>query len=252
MTKKSKDSLGDRMKEFYENRTQVYLMRRMYTMLRIDGKAFHSYTKKLQKPFDSFLIQAMDEAARVLCEKIQGAVIAYVQSDEISILVTDFDKLETDAWFDGNVQKITSISASITTAAFNRVRYAQWGLGEIYNTAQDIWDIPQAEFDARVWQLPYKEEVKNYFVWRQQDATRNSIQSVAQSLYSQKQLHKKNQKNMQEMIFKAGQNWDKYPTGQKRGRIIKKVGKDWVIDSDIPVFTKTKEYLNDLIPEVQT
>ena len=114
-----KDSLGDRMKRFYENITKYFLPRRTYTIIRIDGKAFHSLTQNFDKPFDYTFINQMDETAKYLCKNIQGAKFAFVQSDEISILMTDFDKINTSAWFDGNVQKIASISASMATSKFN-------------------------------------------------------------------------------------------------------------------------------------
>lgn len=202
MTKKL-DALGDRMKSFYENRTKQFLPRRTYTVIRIDGKAFHTYTRGLERPFDMKLINDMDETAKYLCKNIQGAKLAFVQSDEISIVLTDFDALGTDAWFDGNVQKITSISASLATAKFNELRPNKIAL-----------------FDSRVFTIPSKIEVINYLIWRQQDTTRNSISSVAQSMYSSKELHGKKADEQQEMIFQKGTNWNDYDAKLKRGRII--------------------------------
>ena len=117
-----KFSLGDRMKEFYEKPQQTRLQRRTYTIIRIDGKAFHTYTRGLKKPFDEDFVHHMNETAVFLCKNIQGAKVAYVQSDEISIVLTDFDKISTSAWFGGNVQKIVSISSSLATARFNQLR----------------------------------------------------------------------------------------------------------------------------------
>lgn len=210
----SKDALGQRMKDDYESRTKQMLMRRMYTIIRLDGKAFHTYTKGFQRPYDLGLMRIMDQTAIKLCESIQGAKLAYVQSDEISILLTDFETPQTDMWFDGNVQKITSISASIATAAFNNGMYLD---EEIMANMDKV-----AYFDSRVFQVPNVDEVINYMIWRQQDATRNSIQMGAQALYSQKQLDKKNTSELQEMMWQKGVNWDKYPVGFKRGRIILK------------------------------
>jgi tRNA(His) guanylyltransferase len=199
-----KDSLGDRMKGFYESRTKQFLPRRTYTIIRIDGKAFHTYTKGLDKPFDRILMQDMDATAKYLCQNIQGAVLAYVQSDEISILVTDFENLNTDAWFDGNIQKITSVSASLATAKFNQLR-----AGKL------------AHFDSRVFTIPTKTEVANYFVWRQRDCVRNSISSVAQSLFSHKELNGKSTNEMQDMCFTLkGINWNDFTVKEKRGRLI--------------------------------
>lgn len=258
-----KDSLGDRMKANYENCTRTFLMRRAYTIIRINGKAFHSYTRGLDRPFDMGLIEDMDKTACHLCKEISGAKFAFVQSDEISILLTDFDNLQTQAWFDNNLQKMASVSASIATVAFNQARLNR----TIYENKHPMkW----AEFDSRVFQLPYKDEVANYFIWRQQDTTRNSISSVAQSLYSPKELHGMNSDQMQEMIFQKGINWNDYKPKLKRGRIIVKEEYEvevrqqtafeeaeiaigvykrthWV-SKEVPVFTQEPEFLKSLIP----
>lgn len=233
-----KDQLGDRMKEFYENRTRHLLTRNTYTIIRVDGKAFHTYTKGLAKPFDEKLISDMDATAIYLCENIQGAKLGFVQSDEISILVTDFDKITTQAWFDNNLQKMCSISSSIATAKFNELRPGKIAL-----------------FDSRVFQIPSSIEVENYFIWRQQDTVRNSISSVAQSLYSHKELNGKNSNELQEMIFQKGINWNDYPSKYKRGRLIEKELYDkggstiskW-ISKETPIFTKQREFLSCRIP----
>ena len=216
----SKDALSIRQKSFYEIRTRTYLPRRTYTIIRIDGKAFKNYTKSLNKPFDEDLIEAMDSTAIYLCKNIQGAKLAYVQSDEITIVMTDFDTLQTDAWFDGEVQKIVSVSASMATREFNRVRIIQQlaiGIDIKY-----ILNGKLAEFDSRAFTIPFKEEVLNNIIWRQRDAVRNSISSVAQSLFSHTQLTGKNQSDMQEMCFEKGVNWNDFPEKQKRGRVIVK------------------------------
>lgn len=110
-------SLGDRMKKQYEDRSRIYLQRRTYTIIRIDGKAFHTYTQGLERPFDSKFCRDMDKTAEFLCRNIQGAQFAFVQSDEISILLTDFETIATEAWFDANLQKMCSVSASLATAS---------------------------------------------------------------------------------------------------------------------------------------
>lgn len=241
------DELGNRMKQFYETRTRVFMPRRAYTIIRIDGKCFHSYTRGLDRPFDFDLISDMDATAIYLCKNIMGAKCAFVQSDEISILVTDFETIHTEAWFDNNIQKMASVSASMATRAFNEARVKRLGV-------INKW----AEFDSRVFQIPSKSEVQNYFIWRQQDATRNSIASVAQSLYSTKQLNGKNVCEQQEMIFQKGQNWNDFHVGCKRGRIIVKelYNKDGVERSrwgsyDPPVFTENREYMANIIPNME-
>ena len=236
-----KDTLGDRMKDFYENRTRFLLPRRTFTVIRIDGKAFHTYTKGLKRPFDDTLMNDMDETAVFLCENIQGARFAYVQSDEISVLMTDFEKITTDAWYDGNIQKIVSISASLATAKFNELRPGKL-----------------AFFDSRVFIIPYQTEAENYFIWRQQDATRNSISAVAQSLYPAKELHGKNSDQLQELCWQKGINWNDFAPRYKRGRMVVKeeyekqgaVRNRWV-PIEIPVFTQEKAFLSNFFPKTE-
>ncbi|MFW6122346.1 MAG: tRNA(His) guanylyltransferase Thg1 family protein, partial [Petrotogales bacterium] len=173
-----KTSLGDRMKTNYESVSQTKLLRRTPVIIRLDGKAFHTFTKGMKRPFDENLIQCMTTTTRNLVENIEGCEFGYTQSDEISLLLTDYKKFETQAWFDYKVQKIVSVAASMCTAYFNRIFFKNYGFGK------------PAFFDARVFSIP-KEEVVNYFIWRQQDATRNSIQMVGQSVFSHKELHGK-------------------------------------------------------------
>lgn len=222
-------ALSTRMKENYENRSKQYLTRRMPTIIRLDGKAFHTYTKGLNRPFDEGLIEDMQETTKFLCENIQGCKMGYTQSDEITLVLTDYDTLETSAWFDYNVQKMTSISASIATAKFNELRRKRqiledWGnknlnLGDVIGEAVNI---KLAFFDSRVFQIPEKEEVVNCLIWRQRDAEKNSISMLAQSLYSHNELHKKNSSDMQEMCFQKGQNWNDLHFSKKRGSFIVK------------------------------
>lgn len=236
------DNLGNRMKTQYENRVKHYLPRRTYTIIRIDGKAFHTYTRGLTRPFDEQFCNDMDSTALYLCENVQGAKFAYVQSDEISLLLTDFDKIETQAWFDGNVQKMVSISASLATGWFNGLRPRKL-----------------AFFDSRVFTIPDPTEVVNYFIWRQKDCVRNSIQAVAQSLYSQKQLNGKSSNELQELIFQKNQNWNDYYAGYKRGRFVQKgyniEGEDtltWGWNIIIPpIFTQERLFLEGKVPKYE-
>lgn len=225
------DEIMLRMKRNYESRSKTFLTRRTPAIIRLDGKAFHTYTKGLNKPFDEGLIEDMQSTAIYLCHHIQGAKCAYTQSDEISILVTDFDTLTTDAWFDYNVQKMTSISASLATGIFNQVRMSRH-LSEIWETDLDNEDIlnmfsenidklPLANFDSRVFNIP-PDEVGNYFYARQRDAVKNSIAMLAQSLYSHSELHNKNGNEMQEMCFQKGHNWNDLHFSKKRGSFIVK------------------------------
>src|SRR6478672_2640680 len=175
------DSLGDRMKAQYEDRTRFLLPRRTFTILRLDGKAFHTLTRGFVKPFDDTIKEAMTAAAVAVVTEAQGAKLAYVQSDEISVVLTDFDLTETQAWFDGNAQKIVSVAAGIASIAFTE----RFGRGV---------------FDARVFTIPDPVEVVNYFVWRQKDAVRNSVQMCAQSHFSPAQLHGKKTSDMLAML----------------------------------------------------
>ena len=266
-----KDTLGDRMKS-YEDCYRIKLPKRSYVMIRVDGKAFHTYTKGLNRPFDVGLIDDMNETAAYLCKNMMGAKFAYVQSDEISILLTDFENIDTQAWFDNNLQKMVSVAASFATSKFNQMRLFRYLNKKLENETtnltplfiENINKIKQAEFDARVWILPNQTEVINYLIWRQQDATRNSISSVAQSLYSHKQLMGKSSDEKQEMIFQKGTNWNDYPVRMKRGGFIDKIQVEvenknpepntaivfrskWM-NIDCPIFSKDKGFLEARIP----
>ena len=216
-----KSKIMTRMKEQYENRFKQFLMRRCPTIIRLDGKAFHTYTKGLDKPFDEGLIEDMQLTAQYLCENVQGCKLAYTQSDEISLLLTDYETEKTDAWFDYNVQKLTSISASLATARFNQLRNLRY-YDESSGTITPYSEIKLAMFDSRVFQIADKEEVVNYFIARQQDAERNSIQMLAQSLYSHKELLNKNSSELQELCFQKGHNWNDLDFSKKRGSLILK------------------------------
>lgn len=223
------------MKRNYEDRTKLYLPRRTYTLIRLDMKSGHQYTKRISAPmpFDDRLMSRMDLTAKFLCANIQGAQFAYVQSDEISILLTDFDGKRTQAWFDGNVQKIVSVSASMAGAFFNSVPSGIYP-DKVYehvdkfkdNTVEDwvlLADRELAFFDSRVFTIPDPVEVYNYFVWRIQDWERNSLQMLARKYFpDQKDLNGKNEHELHQMIHAAGDNWAKLPETHKRGRILSK------------------------------
>ena len=276
--KYKKDSLGDRMKQ-YENVTRHYLTRKMPVIIRLDGKAFHSFTRGFKKPFDEIMVKSMQETMKYLCENIQGCVLGYTQSDEITLVLVDYKTRESDAWFDNNIQKMVSISASMATLAFNRIFQSEINQYELdwkcSLTPQSV-SIQEAHtkrvntlkqsarkgamFDSRVFTLP-KEEVVNCLIWRQQDATRNSIQSVGQANFSQKELHEKKCNDIQDMLMlEKNINWNNYPTHLKRGSCCIKrtfkinegtdketVRNKWVIDEEIPIFTQDKDYVNRLV-----
>lgn len=240
MSKNKGGALGNRMKR-YEEVPKTLLVRRMPAIIRVDGKAFHSFTRGMTKPFDEELKNAMVAATKELCKEIQGAKIAYTQSDEISILVTDYEKIGTDAWFDYQVQKMASVSASIWSAYMNEF---------IRPYTKKI-----ALCDSRVFNIP-KEEVNNYFLWRQQDATKNSISMVAQSLFSHGELQGLNGNQMQEKMFQErGINWNNLPTWQKRGLCVTKqeykkndsIRYKWEVDSEIPIFSQDTNYIEQYV-----
>lgn len=268
-----KDSLGDRMKA-YESIPKTFLTRRVPVIIRLDGKAFHTFTRGMKKPFDNILIQTMQDTMKYLCENIQGCVLGYTQSDEITLVLTDYETITTDAWFGYNVQKMTSISASMATLAFNK--FFEENCNIVWDSYYEAWNHTEEEtkynemlysklnkalFDSRVFSIP-KEEVCNCLIWRQQDATRNSIQSVGQANFSQKQLHGKSCNIIQDMLFtEKGINWNDFPTDCKRGSCcykqevekeitIPKTGEkmivnrnEWYIDKDIPIFTQERNYV---------
>jgi len=265
-----KTSLGDRMKG-YENIERRYLPRRMDTIIRIDGKAFHNYTKGFDEPYDKSFLTCMEMTAKDLCENIEGVKLAYTQSDEISLLLTDNETIDTQPWFGKNIQKMVSVAASLATFYFNRHVQDAFASAHAGNADFDgTWasaglekayiDDRLAVFDARVFVLPH-EEVLNYFEWRQQDCTRNSIQSAGQTYFSHKQLNYKSGTDIQLMLFKEKDiNWNDYPNFFKRGVCVIKRPRlvqtpegewvernKWVIDFEIPIFHQQPNYINNLI-----
>lgn len=225
-------SLGDRMKG-YEKVPSQKLYNKMPVVLRLDGKAFHTYTKGFDKPFDNDLHEVRENTLKYLCENIQGALFGYAQSDELSIVLKDWDTFSTASWFDNKIMKLCSVSASMCTA--------QWNYETCWSPNKDKFRGKIAMFDSRCFNLP-KEDVVNYFVWRQQDWERNSVQMIGQSLYSHKQLQGVSCK---EIITKIedehGIVWGELPAWQKRGEFwIKSVG-----ITNAPMFNNVRGYLED-------
>lgn len=208
-------ALGDRMK-LYEAATRTVLPRRTYTVIRVDGRAFHAYLRKAGRPFDAGFMDAMDAVAGALCVEMSGSVLAYVESDEVSVLLADFGSVHTEPWFGGTVQKMASVAASAATAA---LAHATWRCEPApYRSC----GLPQ--FDGRAFTIPSAVEVANYFLWRQRDAVRNSISMAAQAHFSHTSLHGLNGAQMQERLFtEKGVNWNDYPDGFKRGRVCQRV-----------------------------
>jgi len=244
-------SLGNRMKK-YEGVPDSYLVPRMPVILRLDGKAFHTLTRGMDKPIDWRFNECMALTAQTLCENIDGAKIAYTQSDEISLLLVNYRTLQTQPWFGNRVQKMCSVAASIATASFNSLFLRVF-------PERGIMGL----FDCRAFNLP-KEEVVNYFIWRQQDASRNSVASLAQAHFSHKELHGKDFGAMQDMLMLQREiNWNACPTVQKRGlcitrgaslqkvvqngEVVSTARHSWGEDNDIPRFSKDRGYIQQLV-----
>jgi tRNA(His) 5'-end guanylyltransferase len=269
MATNGKNDLSSRMKA-YEACYDVRVPARTYVIIRLDGKSFSKYTKMFDKPFDDKLSNVMDVATIELC-KYLNPKFAYTQSDEISLVFTDIENIESELIFDGKVQKLCSISASKVTAAFNKTmlkilatfKYNKDELFEKIITG----NFPEidAVFDSRVFIIPDFREVSNYFIWRQQDCTRNSVSMAASANFSHKLLEGKSSEEKQEMLFtEKGINWNDYLPKYKRGTVIKKhlvfvEGQNgetvqrskWLPDYNTPIFTQEKEYLYNLIPTIQ-
>lgn len=263
------DSLGDRMKQ-YEGISRNFLTRRVPAIIRIDGKAFHTFTKGFAKPFDRLLMKTMQSTMKYLCENIQGCVLGYTQSDEITLVLTDYEKIATDAWFGYNVQKMTSVSASMATLAFNKNfreivddTFKALDFSEPFPVYSQKFDM--AMFDARAFTMP-KEEVCNCLIWRQQDATRNSIEAVGQANFTHKELMNKSCNDIQDMLLKEHSiNWNDFATDCKRGSCCYRVQTNekvinpktqeevsvtrnaWVVDKETPIFTQDREFIERLL-----
>lgn len=271
------DELGKRMKEFYETIPKTRLMRRCPVAVRLDMRAGHTFCRGFAHPFDEVFIRSMQETAKYMCENVQGCVLSYQQSDEISLILVDYKKLNSSAFFDYEVQKVCSTTASMATMAFNKV------FGSIYSKMymdadstvekQNLYNkygtkCYEAMFDSRCFNIP-KEEVTNYIYWRQLDASRNSIQMVGQANFSHKELQNKSCNDIQDMLMtQKGINWNDLPAYQKRGSCCIKEeyysDKDgneiykeridavkrtrWIIDRDIPIFKNDdRQYIERLI-----
>jgi tRNA(His) 5'-end guanylyltransferase len=235
--KMERSSLGDRMKA-YETASRSVLVPRMPVIVRVDGKAFHTYTRSLSRPWSEELMLVMDTTAAQLCSEVDGAIGAYVQSDEISILIHPYRSYEQQPWFRGQIQKVVSVTASIASATFTAF-------------SPDIFgEVRPAYFDSRAFVLPEK-EVCNYFIWRQQDWERNSVQMLARSMFSHKSLHGKGRRDILPMCHDAGQPWGDLPTYLKRGRCVVRekfehedgtTRNRWVVDREIPIFKEDRRF----------
>lgn len=258
-------TLGERMKE-YEMQSRTRLLRKVPVIIRLDGRSFHTWTRGLDRPFDRNLMHIMQKTMLALCEQIQGCILGYTQSDEITLILVDYQRIESMAWFDNQVQKMCSVAASIATSAFEKALHEE--IEELIVSAKHYteqeafidskWCINKVElleekrfkanFDARAFNIPIHEVINN-LIWRQQDATRNSILSVAQSLYSHRELQGIGTKELQnKMLTEKNVNWNDYKTDEKRGiAAIKDNEGKWFIDELTPIFTEDRDYINRLV-----
>lgn len=252
------DSLGDRIKNNYENRAKTYLTRRMPCMIRLDGCHFHTFTKGFDKPFDRAFMETMWETTLQLCKSIQGCVFGYTQSDEITLVLTDYKSLQSEAWYDYQVQKMASVSASLATMYFNRIFVGKCTDFISYCTLDDIGSkiidahskaIQRgATFDARCFSIP-KEEVTNAIIWRIMDAERNSINSLGQAYFTHKQLQGKKGNEIQDMLFtQYGVNWNDLEIPKKRGvAVVRNKEGTWIIDTEMPRIITNRDYVESRI-----
>ena len=227
------DELGNRIKSYYEDPARVLLPRKTWVVIRVDGKGFHTFTRRLERPYSRPLADALDRAAVFVASQMAGFAFAYGQSDEYSFLMTDFGRDESRMWFEGSVQKLASVTASLFTAGFHRA-YADPGY---------------AAFDARVFAIPQRREVERYFLWRQADATRNSLNMLTSAHYTHEELLGKSAAEKHDLLHAKGENWAKWPADFKRGRVVRP---DGTVDLEIPVFTREPAYLDALIPHADT
>ena len=265
MAKRGKDSLGDRMKEFYENRAKTKLTRRMPVIIRLDGRAFHTFTKGFAKPFDKRMTETMQEVTMELCKNIQGCVFGYTQSDEITLILVDYNDIGVSAWYDYEVQKMCSVAASMVTLYFNRIFHDKicqfinehgrvvndpktYG-EELSNSVKELIDSYKnaielgAMFDARCFNVP-QNDLLNAVLWRIKDATRNSINSLGQTWFKHKELEGKNTNQVQDMLFeKYGINWNNLSNEEKCGTfIVKKENKFSIEDTCIKSYKDLEEF----------
>lgn len=270
-----RSDLAIRMKD-YEMRDRYFLQKRIPVAIRVDMRAGHTFTRGFKRPFDDIFMKSMQETAKYMCENMGNAKFAYVQSDEITIILVDYDTLETDCWFNYRTDKLCSISASMATMIFNKIFKEKVESfieeGGAFSLAQLNYNQMKMEpylkaiekgamFDARCFNIP-KEEVTNLIYWRQLDATRNSIQMVGQTNFSHKELQNKSCNDIQDMLFKEKNiNWNDFPIDCKRGAAViysddqnpnslnvKDKNKGWIIDTEMPILKgKDREYVDKLI-----
>lgn len=267
------NELNSQIKAMYEEPAKGRLLRKVPVVIRVDGKSFHTFTKGFHKPFDTIFRETMMETMKVMCENMQGCVFAYEQSDEITFVLTDYESEKSSAWFDYEVQKMCSVSASMVTMHFNKIFTEK--VKSLYNSDEDQKYINTmisaaekgAMFDSRCFNVP-KEDVYNMILARQTDASKNSVAAVAQTYFSAEDLRNKSTSKVQDMLMMhKGINWNDFATEQKRGaacyrvetRIIAAnapdgyvIRKKWTVDREMPILkdnpdNETRRYIDSLV-----
>ena len=248
-------TLGERMKE-YEKQSRTHLLRRTPVIIRLDGCHFHSFTRHLSKPYDKDLMLFMQQTMLALCENIQGCCFGYTQSDEITLVLIDYKNINSDAWFDNQIQKICSVASSIATNAFNQALYERLKFYDSTNLQEykNIWEVKlfKATFEARAFNVP-EHEIINNLIWRQQDCTRNSINLLGQQYFSHKELQGVKANDLQnKLLIEKNINWNNEPTTFKRGSCCyKNENGKWLIDKEMPILTQNRDFINNIIKKAK-
>lgn len=259
MIQNNKDALGERMRQNYEYPYRFFFTKRTPVIIRIDMNNAHVFTSFMKKPFDPIFVESMHNTAVALCEQLTNVEFAYVQSDEINLLLIDYKKITAGQWQSGNVQKMVSLSASIATIEFNRVyTHAILNHSELDAESIDQYSsrINKMTFDACAFNIP-ESEITNYFIHRQTECSKNSVQAAGSFYFAAEKLQNLNNITIQEKLKGIGINWNNYPIFFKRGICTKKeeytvhdeykdediVRTRWIIDYEIPVFAKDRNYV---------
>jgi tRNA(His) 5'-end guanylyltransferase len=238
----------DKRMKRYEQVTDTYLMRRTPVICRLDGEHFRTYTKGMKKPFDDIFRKSMQDTMMALCKEIPGCVFGYTQSDEITLVLVDYQTLETEAWFDYRISKLIASTASKAARLFNKFfvdNTTQMADEETFKRYAKKFH--KADFDSRVFNVPMWDVVNNV-LWRQKDAAKNSVATVAQSLYSQKELNGIKSKDLKvKMLTEKGVDWDSLAPEYKWGTACRRVDGKWSIDYEMPMLSDDRDYLEKLI-----
>jgi tRNA(His) 5'-end guanylyltransferase len=207
----ARDDLGDRCKQFERVEADRRAMRGLPLLARLDGRAFHTFTRGLQRPYDPGMSMAMIETTRTLVQEMV-ALVGYTQSDEITLAWYEPSQSASDYAFDGRFQKLASVLAGMASARFCQL------LAE--HLPAKVSETPH--FDCRIWQVPTLGDAADVFIWREDDATKNSITMAASAHYSDRELDGKSSSAKQEMLWQKGVNWNDFPAFFKRGTYLQR------------------------------